>query len=166
MATVTLNKTPLHVEGRFPAAGDTVPDFMLVDKELNDVRLNKFAGMRKILNIVPSLDTPVCAESARKFNAAASMLSNTVVLVISADLPFAQARFCGAEGLANVITLSTMRNQDFMQDYGVKITDNPLAGVCACAVIVLDENNRVIYSELVPEIAQEPNYEAALAALR
>jgi len=119
-----------------------------------------------VLNIVPSLDTPVCAASTRKFNEAAGSLPNTVVLVISADLPFAQNRFCGAEGLNNVITLSTLRGRDFHKDYGVMITDPPLAGLTARAVIVLDENDRVVHSELVPEIKQEPNYEVALAAAK
>jgi thiol peroxidase len=166
MATVTLGGEPISVGGNFPRVGDTAHSFMLVDKDLKDVSLSQFWGKRKILNIVPSLDTPVCAESTRKFNAAAASLPNTVVLVISADLPFAQNRFCGAEGLNNVITLSTMRGRDFHKDYGVMIMDPPLAGLCARAVIVLDERDRVVYAELVPEIKQEPNYEAALAAAR
>jgi thiol peroxidase len=139
---------------------------MLVDKDLNDVSLSKFAGKRKILSIVPSLDTPVCAQSTRVFNEKAASLPNTVVLVISADLPFAQARFCGGEGLDNVITLSSMRGRDFAKDYGVMITDYPLAGLMARAVIVADENDTVLYSQLVPEITQEPDYDAALAALK
>jgi thiol peroxidase len=166
MATVTLGGDPISVAGNFPRAGDTAHSFMLVDKDLNDVSLSSYWGKRKILNIVPSLDTPVCAESTRKFNAAASNLPNTVVLVISADLPFAQNRFCGAEGLDNVITLSTMRGRDFHKDYGVMIMDPPLSGLTARAVIVLDENDKVVYSQLVPEIKQEPNYDAALAAAR
>jgi thioredoxin-dependent peroxiredoxin len=139
---------------------------MLVDKDLKDVSLSSFWGKRKILNIVPSLDTPVCQASARKFNELAASIPNTVVLVISADLPFAQNRFCGAEGLKNVVTLSTMRGRDFHKDYGVMIMDPPLSGLTARAVIVLDENDKVVYSELVPEIKQEPNYEAALAAAK
>ena len=166
MATVTLGGDPISVAGGFPRPGDTAHSFMLVDKDLKDVSLSSFWGKRKVLNIVPSLDTPVCAESTRKFNAAASSLPNTVVLVISADLPFAQARFCGAEGLKNVITLSTMRGRDFHKDYGVMIIDPPLSGLTARAVVVLDEHDKVVYSELVPEIKQEPNYEAALAAAR
>jgi thiol peroxidase len=166
MATVLLGGEPIGVSGNFPRPGDVAHSFMLVDKDLNDVSLSKFHGKRKVLNIVPSLDTPVCAESTRKFNAVAGSLPNTVVLVISADLPFAQARFCGAEGLNNVITLSTMRGRDFHKDYGVLITDVPLAGLTARAVIVLDENDKVLYSELVPEIKQEPNYDAALEAVK
>lgn len=165
MATVTLGGEPLKVEGNFPRVGDTAHSFMLVDKDLNDVSLSQFKGKRKVLSIVPSLDTPVCAASTRKFNKAAGMLPNTVVLVISADLPFAQSRFCGAEGLDHVITLSTMRGRDFHKDYGVMITGYPLAGLTARAVIVLDENDRVLHAELVPEIKQEPDYDAALAAL-
>ena len=166
MATVTLGGEPISVAGNFPRIGDTAHSFMLVDKDLNDVSLSRFKGKRKVLNIVPSLDTPVCAESTRKFNAAASSLKNTVVLVISADLPFAQNRFCGAEGLNKVITLSTMRGRDFHKDYGVLITDYPLAGLTARAVIVLDEDDKVLHAQLVPEIKQEPDYEAALKALQ
>ena len=166
MATVTLGGEPISVGGNFPRVGDTAHSFMLVDKDLKDVSLSQFWGKKKILSIVPSLDTPVCAESTRKFNEAAASLPNTVVLVVSADLPFAQNRFCCAEGLKNVITLSTLRGRDFHKDYGVMIMDPPLAGLCARAVIVLDERDRVIHAELVPEIKQEPNYEAALAAAR
>jgi len=166
MATVTLGGEPISVAGNFPRVGDTAHSFMLVDKDLNDVSLASFKGKRKVLNIVPSLDTPVCAESTRKFNAAASSLKNTVVLVISADLPFAQSRFCGAEGLNKVITLSTMRGRDFHKDYGVLISDYPLAGLTARAVIVLDEDDKVLHAQLVPEIKQEPDYEAALKALQ
>jgi thiol peroxidase len=166
MATVTLGGEPISVAGNFPRVGDTAHSFMLVDKDLNDVSLASFKGKRKVLNIVPSLDTPVCAESTRKFNAAASSLKNTVVLVISADLPFAQNRFCGAEGLTKVMTLSTMRGRDFHKDFGVLITDYPLAGLTARAVIVLDEDDKVLHAELVPEIKQEPNYNAALQALQ
>jgi len=138
---------------------------MLVDKELRDVSLSQFYGKRKVLSIVPSLDTPVCAQSTRRFNAIAGSLPNTVVLVISADLPFAQGRFCGAEGLDNVVTLSTMRGRDFHKQYGVMIMDPPLSGLTARAVVILDENDRVIHSQLVPEIKQEPDYDAAIAAL-
>ncbi len=166
MATVTLGGEPIAIGGNFPRPGDSAHSFMLVDKELKDVSLSSFWGRRKILNIVPSLDTPVCQASARRFNEAVSGIPNTIVLVISADLPFAQNRFCGTEGLKNVVTLSTMRGRDFNKDYGVMIMDPPLSGLTARAVIVLDENDRVVYSELVPEIKQEPNYEAALAAAR
>jgi len=166
MATVNLGGEPLNVGGNFPRVGDTAHSFMLVDKDLKDVSLSKFFGKRKILSIVPSIDTPTCAESTRKFNAIASNLPNTVVLVISADLPFAQSRFCGAEGLEKVIMLSTMRGRDFHKDYGVMITDIPLSGLLARALIVLDERDRVLYAELVPEIQNEPNYAEALKALQ
>jgi thiol peroxidase len=165
MSQVTLGGSPVEVAGSFPVAGNTGADFTLVGKDLKDVSLSQFAGKRKILNIVPSLDTPVCASSARQFNETASNLSNTVVLVISADLPFAMSRFCTTEGLNHVIPLSTMRGRDFLRQYGVEIISGPLAGISARAVIVLDENNRVLHSELVAEIKNEPNYEAALTAL-
>jgi thioredoxin-dependent peroxiredoxin len=166
MANVTLAGNPITLAGAFPKVGDSAPAFTLVNKELKDVSLKDFSGRRKILNIVPSVDTPTCAKSTRRFNEDASKLENAVVLIISADLPFAQSRFCGAEGLNNVVTLSTMRGAQFMKDYGVQITSSPLAGVTARAVLVLDGNDNVIHAELVPEIKQEPNYEAALAALR
>jgi len=165
MSTVTLEGNPLHVEGHFPQPGEKAQSFMLVDKDLNDVALSHFVGKRKVLSIVPSVDTPTCAASTRVFNERASSLANTVVLVISSDLPFAQARFCGAEGLENVITLSTLRGRDFHRNYGVLITEHPLTGLTARAVIVLDTNDTVVYSQLVPEIADEPDYDAALAAL-
>jgi thioredoxin-dependent peroxiredoxin len=165
MATITLAGNPIEVGGTLPAPGTQAPAFALVGKDLADVSLASLAGKRKILNIFPSIDTPTCATSVRKFNQSASELPNTVVLCISADLPFAQSRFCGAEGLANVQTLSTMRGSEFMQAYGVAIQNGPLAGVTARAVVVLDENDRVLHSELVPEIKQEPDYAAALAAL-
>lgn len=166
MSTVTFNGEPLNIGGTFPRVGDAAHSFMLVDKDLNDVSLSQFAGHRKILNIVPSLDTPVCAVSARKFNEAASLLPNTLVIVISADLPFAQSRFCAVEDLKSVITLSTMRGRDFHKNYGVMITDYPLSGLTARAVVVLNEHDKVLYAELVPEIGKEPNYEAAMAAVR
>lgn len=164
-STVTLNGKPVPVSGNFPRRGQPAPAFTLVGKDLADVPLAAFAGKRKILNIFPSLDTPTCATSVRHFNKDAATLSNTVVLCISADLPFAQARFCGAEGLANVVTLSTLRGREFLQDYGVAIAGGPLAGLCARAVVVLDEHDRVLHSELVGEIAHEPDYESALRAL-
>ena len=163
---VTLGGEPITLFGEFPKVGQTAPQFKLVDKDLKDVSLKEFAGKRKILNIVPSLDTGVCAASTRKFNEAAEKLENTVVLVISADLPFAMARFCAAEGVNNVITLSLMRGRDFMRNYGVKIADSALSGVTARAVLVLDENDRVLYAELVSEIKQEPDYDSALAVLK
>ncbi|KWR75701.1 thiol peroxidase [Cupriavidus sp. IDO] len=166
MSNVTLGGNPIEVAGKFPKAGDKAADFSLVGKDLKDVTLADFAGKRKVLNIVPSLDTPVCQASTRKFNEAASSLANTVVLTISADLPFAMGRFCTAEGLANVVPLSLMRGADFKTSYGVDIKTGPLAGVTARAVVVLDENNTVKYSQLVPEIKTEPDYDAALAALK
>ncbi|MCB5184080.1 thiol peroxidase [Methylobacillus gramineus] len=166
MATVTLKGNPVNIGGNLPKTGETAPDFQLADAKRNLVSLAEFAGKRKVLNIFPSVDTPTCATSVRTFNKQASGLENTVVLCISADLPFAQSRFCGAEGLENVVTLSTFRDTaKFSKDYGVQITDSSLAGLTARAVVVLDENNKVIHSELVSEIAEEPNYDAALAAL-
>ncbi|MDH4217132.1 MAG: thiol peroxidase [Gallionella sp.] len=166
MTAVTLKGNPVTLNGTFPSVGQAAPGFTLVAKDLKDVGLKDFAGKRKVLNIVPSLDTAVCATSTRKFNEAASKLNNTAVLVISADLPFAMSRFCVAEGLENVTTLSLMRGREFMRNYGVEIANTGLAGVCARAVVVLDANDKVIYTELVPEITQEPNYDAALAVLQ
>lgn len=163
--TVTLGGKPINIGGQLPSLGSVAPAFSLVGKDLADVSLDSFAGKRKILNIFPSVDTPTCAMSVRHFNESAGKLANTVVLCISADLPFAQSRFCGAEGLSHVVTLSTQRGRDFLQTYGVAIESGPLAGLAARAVIVLDENNVVRHVELVPEIKQEPNYEQALAAL-
>ena len=166
MTSVTLKGNPVTLNGTFPSLGQTAPDFTLVAKDLSDVGLKNFSGKRKVLNIVPSLDTAVCATSTRKFNEAASKLNNTAVLVISADLPFAMSRFCVAEGLENVTTLSLMRGRNFMSNYGLEITNTGLAGVTARAVLVLDESNKVIHAELVSEITQEPNYDAALAVLK
>ena len=166
MANVTLGGNPISVNGNFPKPGDTLSDFTLTGKDLKEVSLKEYAGKRKILNIVPSLDTPVCQTSTRTFNQKAGDAPNAVVLVISADLPFVGGRFCGAEGLNNVTTLSTFRNRDFHSKVGVDIGDGALKGLTSRAVIVLDENNKVLHSELVPEIKQEPNYDAALAALK
>lgn len=166
MANVTLGGTPIEVAGHFPSSGETAPDLTLVGSDLKDVTLADFAGKRKVLNIVPSLDTPTCAVSTRKFNTEAAGLANTVVLVVSADLPFAAKRFCETEGIQNVMTLSTMRNRRFLQDYGVEIASGPLVGLTARAVVVLDENDKVLHSQLVPEIKDEPDYAAALAALK
>lgn len=166
MTTVTRSGKPIHLSGEFPKPGDAAPDFSLVATDLRDLTLKDFAGKRKVLNIVPSLDTPTCAISTRKFNEQVGSLPNTVVLVISADLPFAMKRFCETEGLNNVVSLSTMRGREFMTNYGVKIEDGPIAGITARAVVVIDENDKVTYTELVPEIRQEPNYDAALAALK
>ena len=165
MAQVTLKGNPVQVDGQLPQAGQQAPAFSLVAKDLSDVTLASLAGKRKVLNIFPSIDTPTCANSVRKFNQHASDAANTVVLCISADLPFAQGRFCGAEGLDNVLTLSTMRGSEFIEANGVAIKSGPLTGVTARGVVVLDENDRVLYSELVGEIANEPDYAAALAAL-
>ncbi|MEO5862370.1 MAG: thiol peroxidase [Burkholderiales bacterium] len=165
MSTVTLKGNSVHVGGNFPKIGDSAPDFSLTAGDLSDVSLATYAGKRKILNIVPSLDTPTCASSTRMFNEKAGSMKNTVVLVIAADLPFAMSRFCSVEGLKNVVALSTFRSKDFHTKYGVDIADGPLRGLAARGVVVLDENNKVKHAELVPEIAQEPNYDAALAAL-
>jgi len=165
MATITLQGNEINTNGDLPAVGSSAPDFRLVNTELADKSLADYAGKKKLLNIVPSLDTPVCATSTKKFNEAAAKRDDVVVLVISADLPFAMSRFCGAEGVDNVISLSMMRSRNFAKDYGVLISDGPLAGITARAVVVLDENDKVIYTELVPEIAQEPDYDKALAAL-
>ncbi|GGA10065.1 thiol peroxidase [Dyella caseinilytica] len=165
MSQVTLKGNPINVEGHLPALGHQAPAFSLVAKDLSDATLASFNGKRKVLNIFPSVDTPTCATSVRKFNEKASQLDNTVVLCISADLPFAQARFCGAEGLDNVVTLSTMRGHDFLKHYGVAISSGPLAGLAARAVVVLDEHDKVVHTELVGEIAHEPNYDEALKSL-
>jgi thiol peroxidase len=165
MAIVTLQGNECNTNGELPAVGTTAPDFHLVDGKLNDVQLADFSGKKKLLNIVPSLDTPTCALSTKKFNEHASGREDVVMLMISADLPFAMGRFCTAEGLENVIPLSMMRSRAFARDYGMLITDGPLAGITARGIVILDENNQVVYTELVPEIANEPNYDAALAAL-
>ncbi len=165
-SSVTLKGNPVTIGGNFLKKGDTAPDFTLADKTRADVHLENYAGKRKVLNIFPSIDTPTCATSVRQFNAKANGLDNTVVLCISADLPFAQSRFCGAEGLSHVTTLSTLRGGDFKSEYGVAITDSALAGLTARAVIVLDGQDNVLYSELVNEITTEPDYESALAVLK
>ena len=165
-SSVTLKGNSVEVAGNLPKIGSIAPNFTLVDKALADVTLDTYAGKRKVLNIFPSIDTPTCATSVRTFNKHAASLANTVVLNVSADLPFAQTRFCAAEGIENVVNLSSMRGRDFLMNYGVLLFTSKLAGLCARAVIVLDENNVVKYVELVPEITQEPNYDAALAALK
>jgi thiol peroxidase len=166
MTEVTLRGNPVQVEGSLPQVGQPAPGFSLVNGDLADTSLESFAGKRKVLNIFPSVDTPTCAMSVRKFNAEAAKLDNTVVLCISADLPFAQKRFCGAEGIENVVNLSTVRGQEFLKNYGVALASGPLAGLAARAVVVLDEQDTVLHSELVSEIGQEPNYEAAIAVLK
>lgn len=165
MAAITLKGNPINTCGELPAVGSTAPDFTLTAKDLSDVSLASYAGKKKLISVVPSLDTPVCATSTKKFNDHAREHGDTVILIVSADLPFAQGRFCGAESLENVVTLSMMRSRAFGDDYGVTIADGPLAGLSARAVLVLDEQNVVKHAELVPEIAQEPDYEAALRAL-
>lgn len=163
--TITRRGTTIHVDGDLPAVGAKAPDFKLVNGLLADVSLRDFAGKRKVLNIYPSIDTPTCATSTRKFNEAAGNLANTVVLCISADLPFAARRFCELEGLKNVAHLSTFRDPEFLKEWGVALADGPWAGLTARAVVVLDENDKVIHSEMVPELSQEPDYAAALKAL-
>ncbi len=165
MATITLQGNEIHTNGDLPAVGSAAPDFKLVDKDLNDVSLADYAGKKKLLNIVPSLDTPVCATSTKKFDDAAEGRDDVVMLIVAADLPFAMSRFCTAESTERVVTLSMMRDRNFAKDYGVLIEDGPLAGITARAVVVLDADNKVLHAEMVPEIAQEPDYDKALAAL-
>jgi thiol peroxidase len=164
VTTITFQGKPINTVGDLPAVGATAPDFKLTNRKMQDVGLSEFAGKRKVLNIVPSLDTPTCATSTRKFNEKAAHLHDTVVLVVSADLPFAQARFCEIEGIKHVVALSTFRST-FGHDYGVELLDSILAGLTARAVLVIDENDKVIYSQLVAEIADEPDYAGALAVL-
>src|SRR5512138_1855538 len=166
MAQVTLKGNPIHTNGDLPKVGAPAPAFKLTNGDLKDVTLADYKGKRKILNIVPSLDTSTCATSTRKFNQSAGSLPNTVVLVVSADLPFAAKRFCTTEGLANVVPLSLMRSKAMAKDYGVLLQDGPLEGVTARAVVVLDENDKVVHRQLVPDIGQEPDYEAALRAVK
>jgi len=165
MATITFKGNEIHTNGELPAKGDAAPDFKLTNGSLADVSLASFAGKRKILTVNPSLDTGVCAATARAFNAKASSLDDTVVLVVTSDLPFAQKRFCEAEGLRNVVPLSLMRDRNFAKAYGLLMTAGPLAGLVARAVIVLDAEDRVLHAELVPEVTHEPDYAAALASL-
>ena len=165
MATITLQGNPINTNGDLPAVGSQAPAFSLTDGDLNDKTLADYAGKKKLLNIVPSLDTPVCATSTKKFNDAAKGRDDVVMLIISADLPFAMGRFCTGENLENVVPLAMMRSKNFAKDYGVLIQDGPLAGITARAIVVIDENDQVVYTEMVPEIAQEPDYDKALAAL-
>jgi len=166
MGHVTLHGAPLKISGELPAIGSKAPDFNLIDTSLSERSLADFAGKRKILNISPSLDTPVCAAQARRFDDAVVDLDNVVVLVVTADLPFAQSRFCDAENVDHVTPLSTVRSQDFGRAYGILLEEGPMAGTLVRAVVVLDEDDRVIHTELVEEISAEPDYEAALAKLR
>ncbi|TCD47309.1 thiol peroxidase [Chlorobium sp. N1] len=165
MATITLKGNTIHTSGSLPAVGSEAPFFCLVRTDLSEAGPADFAGKRMVLNIFPSLDTAVCAASVRRFNQEASSLDNTVVLCISADLPFAHNRFCEVEGLKDVIPLSVFRSPEFGAEYGVAITDGPLKGLLSRAVVVVDADGRVAYSEQVPEIVQEPDYAAALKAL-
>ncbi len=166
MAEITLKGKPIHTLGRLPAKGTKAPEFTLVKNDLSEAKLADYKGKNIVLNIFPSLDTPTCAASVRRFNAEASKLANTVVLCISKDLPFAQARFCGSEGLDNVETLSDFRHEEFGESYQTEIVDGPLAGLESRAVVILDEEGTVVYTEQVPEIVNEPDYEAALAVLK
>src|SRR3954468_20675053 len=161
MATITLGGNTIHTSGELPKKGQKAPDFLLRGADLGGVSLKDFAGKKKILNIVPSLDTGICAASARRFNQEAAKLDNVVILTISDDLPFAQKRFCEAEGIAAVIPLSEMRSRDFGRAYGVRITEGKMAGILSRAIVVLDQEDRVVYTEQVPEIVQEPDYEKA-----
>lgn len=165
MATITLGGNPVHTSGELPKTATKATDFKLVKPDLSIATLADYAGKKLVLNIFPSVDTGTCAASVRKFNEKASQLQNTTVLCISRDLPFAQKRFCGAEGLENVENLSDFKNGQFGKDYGLEITDGPLAGLHSRVVVVINENGEVVYTEQVAEIADEPNYEAALAAL-
>ena len=165
MAKITFKGTPISTIGDLPVKGSAAPDFALVKQDLSETVLADYKGKRLVLNIFPSIDTGVCAMSVRKFNEKAAALKNTVVLCVSMDLPFAQSRFCGAEGIKNAVTASAFRSA-FGDHYGVTIADGPLAGLLARAVVVINEAGKVIYTEQVPEIAQEPNYDAALAALK
>lgn len=166
MATITLKGNPIHSAGDLPAVGSKAPDFKLTKGDLSEASLADFTGKVRILNIVPSLDTGTCAASARAFNTKIKALGGAVVLTISRDLPFAQKRFCEAEGIDVVIPLSELRNRDFGKAYGAELVDGPLAGLLSRAVVVVDTTGKVVYTEQVPEIGQEPNYEAALAAAK
>jgi thiol peroxidase len=166
MADITHRGNPVHTIGDLPKVGSQAPDFRLTDVSLNDVSLTDFKGKKKLLNIFPSIDTPTCAMSTRKFNEYAARHPNAAILMVSADLPFAQQHFCNAENTHNVKTLSMMRDRHFAKDYGVLLLDGLYRGITARAIVVIDENDKVVYTELVPEIRQEPNYDAALAALK
>jgi thiol peroxidase len=166
MAAITHRGNPVHTIGELPPVGSRAPDFRLTDADLKDVSLADFKGKRKLLNIFPSIDTPTCALSTRKFNEYAAKHPDAVIIMVSADLPFAQQRFCSVENTHNVKTLSMMRDRKFAEDYGVLLLDGLYRGIMARAIVVIDENDKVVYTELVPEIRQEPDYDAALAALK
>ncbi len=165
MATITLKGNPVHSSGNLPAKGTKAPDFTLVKSDLSHLSLKELEGKKVILNIFPSLDTGICATSVRKFNQLAAGRENTVVLAISKDLPFAHGRFCTTEGITNVVTLSGFRDTGFGKAYGVDLIDGPMAGLYARSVVVVDGKGNVVYTEQVPEIGQEPDYDSALAAL-
>ncbi len=165
MASITLKGNAINTCGDLPAVGSAAPDFCLTRDDLSDVSLATYAGKKIVLNIFPSVDTPVCAASVRKFNETAAKADNTVVLNVSRDLPFAMKRFCGAEGIEGVVTASLMRDAKFADDYGVKIVDGPLAGLCSRAVVVVGTDGKVTYTQQVPEIVEEPNYDDVMAAL-
>jgi thiol peroxidase len=165
MAKITLKSKPINTIGNLPETGSQAPDFKLTKTDLSDISIKDHSGKRIILNIFPSLDTEVCANSVRHFNVAAEKLNNTVVLCVSRDLPFAHKRFCTTEGLENVISASEMRDTRFGEDYGVRIIDGPLAGLFARAIVIIDETGKIIYTEQVPEITQEPDYKTALNTL-
>ncbi len=166
MATISLQGNEIHTSGKIPAVGTQAPDFLLVNKDLEDISLSSFKGKKKLISIVPSLDTPVCATSTKKFNQAVGELEDSVCIVVSADLPFAMSRFCSTESQANIMPLSMMRSRNFAKDYGVLIEDGPLAGITARAVVVLDKSDIVQHAELVDEISDEPDYDKALQALK
>ncbi len=166
MAKITLQGNPISTAGTLPKVGNKAPDFSLTKTDLSDVSLADFGNKKKVLNIFPSLDTGICAASVRRFNAEVQNMTNTVVLCISDDLPFAHSRFCSTEGLENVISLSELHVRNFGEDYGVRIINGPLRGVLSRAIVVLDENNKVIYTEQVPEIGQEPDYKSAILAVQ
>lgn len=165
METVYFQGTPCHTYGTVPAAGQQAPCFQFTTKDLAEIRCSDFPGKRIVLNVFPSLDTPVCAASVRRFNQEAANLKDTVVICVSMDLPFAMSRFCSTEGIENVIAASAFRSPEFGQKYGLQIVDGPLAGLLARAVIVIDQDRKVIYRDLVEEITNEPNYEGAISVL-
>ncbi|MBP1616187.1 MAG: tpx [Bacteroidetes bacterium] len=167
MATITFKKElKVNVAGELPSTGTAAPEFTLVKGDLSEVTLKDLKGKKLLLNIFPSIDTGVCAASVRKFNKEAAGLDNTIVLAVSVDLPFAAGRFCAAEGIQNVVTASAFRNPEFAQAYGILMADGPLKGLLARSVVVIDADGTVAYTQLVPEVTEEPNYEAALAALK
>ncbi|MDY9918172.1 lipid hydroperoxide peroxidase [Proteiniphilum saccharofermentans] len=165
MASITFKGNPVHTTGELPQKGVAAPDFTLVKGDLSEAKLSDFRGKNVVLNIFPSIDTGVCAASVRRFNQEAASLKDTVVLCISADLPFAAGRFCAAEGIENVVTLSCFRDKSFAENYGLLMSDGPLKGLLARAVVIVDRDGKVVYTELVPEIAQEPDYHSAINSI-